>query len=119
MSAEQQSTQARQAWDAPHSAISTTHAPAKGDVCRCSLITKAGIPDSVKLLMLSQFTAEALHHMGGLKAAEALRARQSLSPQLLDELADILLAGHYPTIGWWKRALVRHQLVCEHMGVPA
>jgi hypothetical protein len=33
------------------------------------------------------------------------RARQSLSPDKLDELADMLLRGKRPTIGWWQRAL--------------
>jgi hypothetical protein len=32
------------------------------------------------------------------------QARRRLSPEALNELADMLIAGKRPTIGWWKRA---------------
>jgi hypothetical protein len=39
------------------------------------------------------------------------RARQSLSPEKVEELADMLLRGDRPTVGWWKRALAASR--CE------
>jgi hypothetical protein len=33
------------------------------------------------------------------------RAHQSLSPEKLEELADMIMRGDRPTIGWWCRAL--------------
>jgi hypothetical protein len=33
------------------------------------------------------------------------RAYQSLSPESLEELADLLLAGKRPSLGWWQKHL--------------
>jgi hypothetical protein len=32
------------------------------------------------------------------------RAIAALSPEKLEELADMLIAGKRPTVGWWQRA---------------
>jgi hypothetical protein len=37
--------------------------------------------------------------------AGSRRARRSLSPEALEELADMLAAGKRPTVGWWRRHL--------------
>jgi hypothetical protein len=33
-------------------------------------------------------------------------ARRRLSPESLEELAGMLIAGKRPTVGWWRRHLV-------------
>jgi hypothetical protein len=43
------------------------------------------------------------------KRDPARRARQSLTPESLEELADMLLAGKRPSLGWWVRNLPKVQ----------
>jgi hypothetical protein len=61
---------------------------------------------SVTRLLLAELTAEQLRHLAALKEADApsFRIRRELSEEALTELADLLLAGETPTIGWWRRA---------------
>jgi hypothetical protein len=33
------------------------------------------------------------------------QARAGLSPEALEELAAMVVAGRHPTIGWWRRHL--------------
>jgi hypothetical protein len=33
----------------------------------------------------------------------AVIARRELSPESVEALADMIAAGHRPTIGWWRR----------------
>lgn len=37
------------------------------------------------------------------------RAVARLSPESLDELADMLLAGDRPTVGWWVRHVPKEE----------
>jgi hypothetical protein len=55
--------------------------------------------------ILSYLDAPTLRHHASLKDAQdpQLVARRALTPQGVDRLAEILLAGGKPTVGFWRR----------------
>jgi hypothetical protein len=65
----------------------------------------SGPPSAVRQL-LDYLDAPTLRHLAAVKEAQdpARLARQALTPEGIDRLAEILLAGDKPTIGWWRRA---------------
>ncbi|MGA8724140.1 MAG: hypothetical protein WB565_03810 [Acidimicrobiales bacterium] len=72
-------------------------APSRGQPLRIS--------DSLKELILGLFTASQLRHLAALKesAAPGMRARHNLDDKSAEELAQMLLDGRTPTVGWWRR----------------
>jgi hypothetical protein len=72
-------------------------APSRGQPLRIS--------DSLKELILGLFTASQLRHLAALKESRApgVRARRTLDAASADELAEMLLDGKTPTVGWWRR----------------
>jgi hypothetical protein len=64
------------------------------------------ISDSLKVLLLSQFTTDQLRHMANLKAQDApgLRARRQLDNAGIDDLVDLIVGRNgIPTVGFWRR----------------
>ena len=60
---------------------------------------------SLRRLLVSQFTASDLRHLASLMEAESpgMIARSRLSDASVDQLADLLVSGRKPTIGFWTR----------------
>ena len=60
---------------------------------------------SLRRLLVSQFTASDLRHLASLMEAESpgMIARRDLSNASIEELADLLVSGGKPTIGFWRR----------------
>ena len=56
-------------------------------------------------LLAEQFTPDTLRQLASLMEGDtpARKARRSLSDESIDQLATMLVNGHRPTIGWWKR----------------
>ena len=64
------------------------------------------IPPSTSLReLLEQLSADQLSHILACKRARAVRAtvRRSLSAASVEDLADRIIKGERPTIGWWRR----------------
>jgi hypothetical protein len=63
------------------------------------------ISDSLRALLISQFTANQLRHLAALMDLESpgLRARRDLEEASVIELAEMIVAGRIPTVGWWRR----------------
>ena len=63
------------------------------------------LPLSLKRLLIDTFSAADLRHLAYLKEASSpqLTARQRLDEAGVDELAEMLVAGRRPTLGWWRR----------------
>ena len=61
---------------------------------------------SLRRLVADQFTADELRHLAGIMEANrpGRIARRRLSEASRDELAEMLVDGRIPTIGWWRRA---------------
>ena len=61
--------------------------------------------ESLKVALVTLFTPDQLRHLAALKDADSpgMRARRHLDEASVDELADMLVAGKTPTIGWWRR----------------
>ena len=60
---------------------------------------------SLKRVLISQFTPDALRTLAALMEAESpgMDARRDLSNASLDELAEMLTSSRKPTYGWWTR----------------
>ena len=60
---------------------------------------------SLKRLLISQFTPEALRHLASVMENESpgMVARRRLNETSVNALADILVTGKKPTVGWWLR----------------
>jgi hypothetical protein len=60
---------------------------------------------SLKRLLISQFSPDALRTLAYMKEQESpgLKARLRLSQASVEELAEMLTAGRKPTIGFWRR----------------
>ena len=65
--------------------------------------------DSLRLLLLEQFTVDELRHLADVTAKQCgnIPQRRRLSDESKEELADILLKGGRETIGFWKWATYR------------
>ena len=63
------------------------------------------LSNSLKVTLASSFTSDQLRHLAALKEADTptLRARRNLDQASVEELAEMLCASRYPTIGWWRR----------------
>jgi hypothetical protein len=64
---------------------------------------------SLKRLLVSQFTPEALRHLASVMEDESpgMVARRRLDETSVNALADILVKGEKPTVGWWSRNIPR------------
>jgi hypothetical protein len=68
-------------------------------------------PEDAEAPFLPSTTPEVLRELAALLEARepnragSERARRSLSPEALEELADMLLRRDRPTVGWWCRHL--------------
>jgi hypothetical protein len=60
---------------------------------------------SLKRLLISQFSPDALRTLAALMEANApgMDARRDLSNASLEELAEMLTSSRKPTYGWWCR----------------
>ncbi|HXN59266.1 MAG TPA: hypothetical protein VN886_02330 [Acidimicrobiales bacterium] len=63
------------------------------------------ISNHSKELLIELFTYDQLVHLAAIKRAREpyIRARRSLSAASIDELAEMLIRGDRPTVGWWRR----------------
>jgi len=63
------------------------------------------ISDSVRDLILETLTYDQLQHLAAIRRAGSPRAlaRRSLDRASAEDLADMIVAGGIPTIGWWSR----------------
>jgi hypothetical protein len=61
--------------------------------------------EGLKGTVASLFTSAQLRHLAALKDADSpgMRARRNLDEASVEELAEMLVAGKTPTIGWWRR----------------
>jgi hypothetical protein len=61
----------------------------------------------LKRLLISQFTPSALRELASIMEYESpgMIARRRLSSTSVNALAEILVSGRRPTVGWWKRQL--------------
>ena len=66
---------------------------------------------SLKRLLVSQFTPEALRHLASMMEDESpgMVARRRLNETGVNALAEILVTGNKPTIGWWSRNIPREE----------
>jgi hypothetical protein len=64
------------------------------------------LTDSLRLVMLALFSDRELEHLVSLRRSGSLTlvARRRLTDAKREELADMLIANRFPTIGWWRRA---------------
>ncbi|MGA7418610.1 MAG: hypothetical protein WBW80_11490 [Acidimicrobiales bacterium] len=63
------------------------------------------VSDSLRILIANSFKPSELRHLAAIRDAESPRvvARQSLDEASVEELADMIVSGKRPTIGWWRR----------------
>ena len=67
------------------------------------------LSSSLRLLILEQFTDGELIELAAIRRARGMRAivRRSLSRASAEEMADLLLSGGRPTIGFFRRRVQR------------
>ena len=63
------------------------------------------VSDSLRILIANSFAPDELRHLAAIRDAErpGSIARRSLSNRSAEELADMIVGGRRPTIGWWRR----------------
>jgi hypothetical protein len=64
------------------------------------------LPESLKRVLVQQFTADDLRHLAWLKDAESpgLMARRHLTDEGVEELVDIITRRNsFPTVGFFRR----------------
>ena len=58
---------------------------------------------ALKRLLIASFAPETLRHLAYLMERDGLRARRQLSQASIEELAEMIVNGRKPTLGWWTR----------------
>ena len=63
------------------------------------------VSDSLRIVIANSFTTSELRHLAAIRDAESPSAiaRRSLDEASVAELADMIVSGKTPTIGWWRR----------------
>ncbi len=61
---------------------------------------------SVRRMLVEQFDADSLRHLASLMEQDrpSRARRRRLSEAGVEELAEMIVAGRVPTMGWWRRA---------------
>ncbi len=63
------------------------------------------VSDSLRILIAASFEPGELRHLAAIQDAESPRvvARRSLDEQSIEELAELVVGGGIPALGWWRR----------------
>jgi hypothetical protein len=69
------------------------------------MTTAIDVSDSLRLLIADSFTTDELRQLAAVRDARSPRgiARRSLDEASREELADMIVSGKRPTVGWWRR----------------
>jgi hypothetical protein len=69
-------------------------------------MTVAELSPGLKRALIDQFSPTDLRDLAAAMEMETPRmvARRRLSDDSIEELAEMLTTGKWPTIGWWRRA---------------